>query len=92
MHNKIKFKKIGIITLGLILGIILIICISNKINQIKISYEVEEVLEYNYFVVKEDSKYGVIDKEGTKLIDTIYDSVIIPNPSKSVFFANLMVI
>ena len=41
--------------------------------------------QYNYFVLKENEKTGVIDRSGNIVIDSIYDDVKIPNPEKPVF-------
>ena len=48
-------------------------------------YEIEKVEEYNYFILKSQDKYGVIDKNGNTIIDVKYDDVKIPNPSKALF-------
>lgn len=51
----------------------------------KKQYEVEKVTEYNYFVLREDDKYGVMDKQANIIIKPSYENVIIPNPGKPVF-------
>lgn len=48
-------------------------------------YNIEQVKEFNYFLLNEDNKYGVIDKSANKIIDPKYESVTIPNPSKAIF-------
>ena len=48
-------------------------------------YEITKVNQYNYFVLKQNEQYGVIDKKGNVLIDSIYDEIKIPNPEKPVF-------
>ena len=48
-------------------------------------YQLEIVYEINYMLAKENNKFGVIDKAGNKVIDTLYDEIQIPNPSKPVF-------
>ena len=48
-------------------------------------YEIEEIKDYGYFVVRENEKYGVIDKTGKNVVEAKYDNVIIPNPEKPVF-------
>ena len=48
-------------------------------------YKIEEVSQYNYFILKENEKTGVIDRSGNIVIDSIYDDVKIPNPEKPVF-------
>ena len=56
-----------------------------KSEQDKKSYEVEKVTQYNYFVLRQNDKYGVIDKQANIIIKPEYENVIIPNPEKSVF-------
>ena len=51
----------------------------------KAEYKIEKINEYNYFIFKEEEKYGVIDKNGNIIIDASYSNVIIPNPEKEVF-------
>ena len=51
-------------------------------------YSIETVENYNYFVLQEDNKYGVIDKNAKIIIEPKYENVIIPNPSKDVFICN----
>ena len=48
-------------------------------------YEVEEIKQYNYFVLKQNSKYGVIDRQGNTVITPEYSEIKIPNPEKPVF-------
>lgn len=72
----------------LILAIIVIIAgcfiIKNK-KQSKFNYEIEKITEYNYFIYKNQSEYGVIDKTGKTIIDAQYTKIIIPNPEKDIF-------
>lgn len=81
-------KKKNIIILVAILVIIVGIVayfIVKEIEDEKRNYEIEIISQYNYFVVKEDNKYGVIDAQGNKIIETKYQDVKIPNPQKAVF-------
>lgn len=48
-------------------------------------YEIEKVEQYNYFLLKQDGKTGVIDRNGNIVIDVKYDDIKIPNPQKDVF-------
>ncbi len=48
-------------------------------------YQIEQVKQYNYFVLKQESQYGVIDRQGNIIIAPEYSEVKIPNPEKSVF-------
>lgn len=48
-------------------------------------YEIAQVEQYNFFVLKQEDSSGVIDKNGNNIINTEYDDVKIPNPEKAVF-------
>lgn len=81
MKGKLKW-----IIIGSIIGII-IIAISTIfiVNEIQLSYNIEEIKEINYATVIHDGKYGVIDKTGKIVVEPNYDAIQIPNPSKPVF-------
>lgn len=49
------------------------------------SYEVEQIKQYNYFVLKQNEQYGVIDRQGNTIVAPEYSGVKIPNPEKAVF-------
>lgn len=81
-------KKKNIIFIVIILIIIATISgyfVAKKIQKESRKYEVETISEYEYFVLKEKDKYGVIDKKGNKIIEAKYENVKIPNPQKDVF-------
>lgn len=81
-------KKKNILILTIILIIIIAIAgyfIIQKIQKENRKYEIETISEYKYFVVKENNKYGVIDTQGNKIIETEFENVKIPNPEKAVF-------
>jgi hypothetical protein len=81
-----KRKKIALIVviIAIFIAIITTIIFRKKtINEVKIENIVEA--EYQYFVVKSNEKYGVIDTKGNNIIEAKYDEVIIPNPKKAVF-------
>ena len=81
-----KKKNIAIIILILIIiGILAGMVIVKKVNKENREYKIEEISEYNYFVIKENNKYGVIDKEGNIIIEPNYDNIKIPNPNKAIF-------
>lgn len=48
-------------------------------------YEIAQVKQYNYFVLKSGETSGVIDKAGNVVIESNYDDIKIPNPEKAVF-------
>ena len=80
-------KKRNII---IILAVIAVIAISagiivNKIQKENKKYEIAQINEYKYFVVKENEKYGVINTNGDIIIEAKYDDIKIPNPEKAVF-------
>ena len=80
MNGKVKWIIIAIIAI-----IIIAIAVSITINELQFQYKIEEIKEYNYFVLIENGKYGVIDKEGNNIIEPNYMAVQIPNPSKPIF-------
>ena len=67
----------------IILGIIFIIR-NNEYKQ-KINYTIEQIGEENYFLLMQNNKFGVINKNGDIIIDPIYDIIEMPNPSKDIF-------
>lgn len=79
-------KKKVIVVLSIIILIIGIISIIkyNK-NKSKFNYTIEPISEVNYFLLMQNNKYGVINKNGDIVVDPIYDVVEIPNASKPVF-------
>lgn len=66
-----------------IIAIVMIIVTVIKLGQKKKVYK--EEIERKYFVVNENEKYGVIDKNGEVIIKAEYDALQIPNPSKPIF-------
>lgn len=64
-----------------VLGVILI----QNVKKGNREYEIEKVNQYNYFVLREENRYGVIDASGNKIVEPQYENVIIPNPEKPVF-------
>ena len=84
-----KKKNIILIIVSILILIAVISIIAyNFINKDARKYEIEEVKEYNYFILKQNDLYGVIDREGNKIIEPEYTEIIIPNPEKPVFVCN----
>lgn len=84
--GEIKVKgKIKWIIIGAVIVLIAIIATILIINEIQLSYEIEEIKEINYAVFIHENKCGVIDKKGNIVIDASYNAIQIPNPSKPVF-------
>lgn len=48
-------------------------------------YELMQEVEYKYYVLEVGGKYGVIKRDGTVMIEPIYDEVQIPNQDKEIF-------
>ena len=85
-------KKIFLITLSVILIIAIIAGIATfvvlKKSENDRNYAIEKIDKYNYFVLKTNNNYGVIDNNGNTIIDAEYEKMIIPNPTKDVFVCN----
>lgn len=69
---------IGIIAFGIFL----------KIRNSSKTYEIAQVNEYNYFLLKQNNSFGVIDKKGNTIIDAQYDEIKMPNPEKAIFICS----
>ena len=48
-------------------------------------YEIEKVKEYNYFILKQNDLYGVINQNGNIIINPQFNEIKIPNPERGVF-------
>ena len=73
------------IIISIILLIVLIVGGYHIVSEIGKKYEIEEINDYKYFILKQNEKYGVIDNGGNVLIEALYDEVEIPNPEVGVF-------
>ena len=80
-----KKHIVGIIIISIIIIAAVGVFIAKKVIEDGKKYEIEKVDNYEYFTLKVDNKYGVINKEGKQIINTEYTNVIIPNPQKAVF-------
>ena len=84
MNKKIVIIIIVVIfILAMLAGIGYIVM--DKINLSRRDYTIEKIETSNYFVVKQGEKYGVINSKGENVIESKYDLVKIPNPSKEIF-------
>lgn len=74
---------------NIIIGIIVIAVVAGLafywINESGKKYEIAEIKQYNYFVLKKENLFGVMDRTGNIIIDPQYDEVKIPNPEKAIF-------
>lgn len=79
---KLKNKlMIFFIILLIVLGLFIYRCLA-KDNKYDITFE--EITTREYFLIFDD-KYGVIDKNGEVIVETKFDMVQLPNPSKDIF-------
>ena len=79
-------KRYIIITIAiLILVAIASIVVYNIMIENGKKYEIARVEQYNYFILKQNNLYGVIDKKGNTIITPEYSEIKIPNPEKGVF-------
>ena len=82
---KKRYKIImAVVVIAILVAIALIVIYHSKKEESQ-DYEIEQVKEYHYFVLKQEEKYGVIDKQGNIIITPEYEEVRIPNPEKGVF-------
>lgn len=83
--NKKRNIIIFVIILVLIIGAV--VGISLYLNNLKYKYELSTIQdnEIQYYKLEQDGKYGVIDKNGTVVLQPTYASIDIPNPTKAVF-------
>ena len=71
---------IAILVIAIVTGLLSYFIINNSKK-----YEITNVEQYNYFVLKQNNLIGVIDRSGNTIIDAQYDDIKIPNPEKAVF-------
>ena len=80
-----KTFRIRMTILTIILISVILFVTHKIVTNYNKKYEIAEVKQYNYFLLKENDLYGVINKTGNFVIDAEYDDIKIPNPEKSVF-------
>ena len=85
-----NMKKKYIVMLVIVLLIIIAIAgwfIYRQIEKNGREYEIEKISveNYEYFILRQDGKYGVINKNGDIVINPEYVNIIILNPQKAVF-------
>lgn len=79
-------KNIKLVLIMLIVSLLTFACVKALINKKETSLEVTKKEEVNYFILKENGKEGVIDKNGNKIVEPTYDKIIMPNYSYPLFF------
>lgn len=78
--NQMKGKKLKVL-IGIIVVVIVAVIFGINIRKNNSNKDISE----NYILIKQDNKYGVIDKQGNIVINPQYDMIQIPNPEKAVF-------
>lgn len=78
-------KKYIIGIISVILIAVLVFVAYKFVKSDNRKYEIAEVKQYNYFILKQNNLFGVIDKKGNTIIDVQYDDIKIPNPEKAIF-------
>ena len=77
-------KRLFIVAAIIVLVIVGIFIYFIKFDKSKYKYE-NRAINRNYFLMSNENKYGVIDKNGNEIIKSNYDIIEIPNPEKPVF-------
>ena len=80
-----KKRNIALILISILIIIAIVVIGIYAIIENGKNYEIQQIEEYNYFVLKQNDLYGVIDKKGNTIIPSQYSEVKIPNPQKAVF-------
>ena len=63
-------KKKSIIIIGILILVCIISFVSYKlVKKQNRKYEISEVKQYNYFLLKQNNLYGIIDKDGNTIIE-----------------------
>ena len=78
-------KKILIFVFSIIIIIGLVFVVKNNIDKKKNEYTIETLGSPNYFLMMQNNKFGVIDRSGNVVIDSVYDIIEMPNPAKDIF-------
>lgn len=85
MKNKSKV----IVLIFILLVLLAIVFMVKGAKDTGRKYSIEEVSDYNYFVLYQNDKYGVVDKDAKIVLEPKFENVIVPNPSKGVFICYL---
>lgn len=83
-----KAFRIRIIIITILVVGLIAVGIFFKIRNSKRTYEIAQVKEYNYFLLKKGNSFGVIDKKGNEIIASQFDEIKIPNPEKAIFICS----
>lgn len=86
MDKRNGLNKSIVIFLLLVLLVGIVIFLKNKADE-KYEYKIEKITQNDvkYYLLIENEKYGVIDENGEKIVDTKFEKIDIPNPTKDYF-------
>lgn len=82
-----NIRRIISILVILLIVIAIVFGIIKFLNRNK-TYEIQEEIEYNYLLLNNNNKYGVLNSDGNKIIEDKYDLVQIPNPELPIFICH----
>ena len=79
-------NTIIILIILVIIAVIAFFTVNRLINRID-TVKIEEISDkdFKYYKLRDNKKYGVIDRDGNIIIEPQYEDIIIPNPTKGVF-------
>ena len=80
-NKKVLTKRIVLILIVLLLIAVAVVIIKNR----KIKITQDQIAQYNYSLLSENDKIGVIDREGKIVVNPEYEYIQIPNPEKPIF-------
>lgn len=79
-----KRKVLNALIIMAILSVLALIILFIR-YRMKVQVKDEDVSFYQYFLMSDNEKFGVIDREGKIIIQPEYDYIQIPNPEKPIF-------
>lgn len=87
MKKKRIILALVLVIILILSGVVTYILLNRNEEKIEVTYNIPE-REYEYFILYNNEKYGVIDINGEIIIQPNYDRIIIPNPKKAVFICS----
>lgn len=81
VNKKSLTKRFIIIILVVAIAVGIVVILKNR----KINIKEAKISEFNYFIMSENGKTGVINKKGEIIIEPEFNYIQIPNPEKPIF-------
>lgn len=82
--DKKKFVLICFIAVVIIVASVFVL-VSKKKHEPSRDYTLLDVSEYLYYPLQSNNRYGVIKRDGTVVVEPIYDEVQVPNQDRAIF-------